>query len=368
LKKSLLLLLGLPKKFRSEVADRLACGMAIILRGSFASFEAEDEWVFIGGLLDMAARYKSGRGFVFDGIASCVEYALPSSPYPLIHLSHSSLTGLERKGDDAKEIDQVGISYEGCCVFSRLLTKFIFGSYEADISMSVPAMLCLEKVYWHLFHLATDYTAIEENEADKNESGEEAIVPVPDEELWKTVTTAFYSICLSPDHETSRQGAECVERFLLNTKCKSVSHATWLAVLDTMSSKQPSIELHDSRMKVYAFLGKLVLLIVPELSADKENWDALTDIVKKMCVICAENLVAGRRGSVSPLFESTVQTVTNLSNVMMMPEFAQDDGFSLWAGESLLAELEKVGANGGAAAMIAARTKPQQPEKEDDNS
>jgi hypothetical protein len=87
-----------------------------------------------------------------------------------------------------------------------------------------------------------------------------------------------------------------------------------------------------------------------------------------MCVICAENLVAGRRGSVSPLFESTVQTVTNLSNVMMMPEFAQDDGFSLWAGESLLAELEKVGANGGAAAMIAARTKPQQPEKEDDNS
>mmetsp|Transcript_20805 Transcript_20805/g.42012 ORF Transcript_20805/g.42012 Transcript_20805/m.42012 type:complete len:92 (+) Transcript_20805:2-277(+) len=77
-----------------------------------------------------------------------------------------------------------------------------------------------------------------------------------------------------------------------------------------------------------------------------------------------ENLHAGRQGSVSPLFERTVQTISNMSNVMSLPDFDKS-GFSQWAGEALLTELENVGACGSSARMLAA-TAPREQEQKDD--
>ena len=64
--------------------------------------------------------------------------------------------------------------------------------------------------------------------------------------------------------------------------------------------------------------------------------------------IVSDNLQAGRASS---LFETTVQTVTNVVNVMSMSGFNEGNeegvNFCNWVGETLLFELEKVGATGG---------------------
>ena len=65
-----------------------------------------------------------------------------------------------------------------------------------------------------------------------------------------------------------------------------------------------------------------------------------------MAGLAEDNLRHGRRGSVSPLFEKTVQTVTYLSNHMQTDDFKGDKEFGAWASEILSAELEKVGAAG----------------------
>jgi hypothetical protein len=125
-----LLTMTLPKSFIREIADRMACGMAIILRASFHFFETANEWNFMGDTLDMLANYSSSREFVFDGIASTVEYAVPT----------------ERESEEDEE-DHPQLSIEACNSLSRILIRFVLGFYKGDLTLTVPAMLCLEKLY-----------------------------------------------------------------------------------------------------------------------------------------------------------------------------------------------------------------------------
>ena len=85
---------------------------------------------------------------------------------------------------------------------------------------------------------------------------------------------------------------------------------------------------------------------MPELSNQKANWSELEDWTICVASIVNDNLQAGRSTS---LFESTVQTVTNVVNVMSMSGFNDGEGvnFCSWVGETLLYELEKVGGCGG---------------------
>uniref|UniRef100_A0A7S1ZBD9 SEC7 domain-containing protein n=1 Tax=Ditylum brightwellii TaxID=49249 RepID=A0A7S1ZBD9_9STRA len=341
LKSSLKLLADLPMEFVKHISDRLACGMAIILRGRFCQLETSDEWNLVGDLLDRAAHFRSGRRFVFDGIASSVDYAL----CPLPEVGSKSTDVL-----DAVENDGVKVTYEGGYILVKLLTYFVFGKYDGDISMRRLAMPRLEKMYWILFHMSVDHSAVDEH--NKPMEG-----MVPDEELWQIVASAFHECSLSDNLDTSRQGVGCMRRFLLTTKPDSMSDVGWITILYSLSSRRPSVEADDVRIEYCDLLGKILLLLLPKLSQRSENWDELTAIVKQTAEVFGENLRAGRRGNVSPLFESTVQTVTNMCNVMSLSEFDGGAGFSQWAGEALLAELEKVGASGGAVMMIAAITR-----------
>ena len=65
------------------------------------------------------------------------------------------------------------------------------------------------------------------------------------------------------------------------------------------------------------------------------------------------NLQSGRA---KPLFETTVQTVTNVVNVLSLSGFNDGEGgnFCAWVGETLLCELERVGACGGETSLMAA--------------
>ena len=339
---ALSLFFGLPPVFIKHIADRLGCGLAVMMQSCYHLFDTDEEWGVVGGLLDIASQHQGGRPFVFNGILSCLRRGIPTLPLlEMNFVNYSSSLTNEERGPD--------MGVEGASLFSRLLTKFVFGSYEMDTFFSVPAMHCLEHVYWYLLILSNDASTLEDV-ASHLERGD---APVPDEDLWQSICMGCYSICLSPDPAAALQGSECLQRFLLNTEIGSVSDFRWISILDTISMRHPPATMQDVRTKLCQLVGKLLLAIIPHLAKRKENWNELTDIINRLAPIVAENLREGRRGSVQPLFETTVETVTNLSNVMSMPEF-DESGFSRWSGETLFAELEKVGACGGDAKLMAA--------------
>jgi hypothetical protein len=300
--------------------------MAIFLSQKFPMFESDDDWIFVGDMLDRLAHFGPGRGFVFDGIANAVE---------------SQMAPSSQKGDA-----KVELTYGGSVVLSRLLIRFIFGRFENDMSLVVPAMMCLENLYRHMVILKRA-DADSESDEDEEDSIEENIDDVPDKDLWQNVAVAFYSVCRSEDPNVSRQGSDCFQRFVMSTDMKSLPEEKWISILFLIVDKQPPVEAHETRVNTFAILCKVLLMTVGFLSKRKMNWDDLNDIISQTADVAAENLQEGRRGTVSPLFESTLQGVTFLSNHMVSSEFEGNKEYGQWASDTLLDELEKVGALGG---------------------
>ena len=323
LRRALNLLLTLPPNFMRYVSDRMSCGMAIFLSQKFPMFESDDEWVFVSDMLDRLAHFGAGRGFVFDGIANAVE---------------SQLAPSSQKGDA-----KVELSFEGSTVLSRLLIRFIFGRFENDMSLVVPAMMCLENLYRHMVILKRS------SNSDDSEEGsiDENIDDVPDKELWQNVAVAFYSVCRSEHRDVSRQGSDCFQRFVMSTDVKSLPEDKWISILFLIVDKQPPVTAHETRVNTFAILCKVLLMTVGFLSKRKSNWDDLNDIIAQTGDVAGENLQEGRKGTVSPLFESTLQAVTFLSNHMVSSEFEGNGEYGQWASDTLLTELEKFGALGG---------------------
>jgi hypothetical protein len=108
----------------------------------------------------------------------------------------------------------------------------------------------------------------------------------------------------------------------------------------------PVIMLQGCRIDSLSLIGRLFLTLMPELSNRKENWAQLEDCTLEVAKMVGENLRSDRS---SPLFEMTVHTVSNMCNVMSMAGFNTGTGinFCSWVGDTLLCELEKVGACGG---------------------
>ena len=325
------LLMDLPPNFTRYVSDRMACGMAIFLSQKFSIVETTTEWSFIGDMLDQLAFFGPGRGFVFDGIANTVE---------------SQLAPSSQSGDDRNLLP-----LEGAKVLAKVLLKFIFGTYQNDMSLCVPAMLCMENLYRHTILLTRSESEVEkDDDSDHNL----ILVDVPDEELWKNIAIAYYSVCRQPDALMSRQGADCFQRFIASTKMSSLPDDTWLTLLHLIVLKQPPVSTEDARVNCCSILAKVLLMCIAHLSGDRDNWEDLSDIVNQMVVLVGENLREGRRGTVSPLFESTLQSITFLSNHMVSEEFTGDAEYGIWVSETLLSELEKVGAGGGSIRQVAA--------------
>lgn len=295
----------LPRAFVRAICDRMACGLAIILRASFLYFQSQ-EWSFMGDTLDALANYPLSRVFVFDGIASTVEYAL-------------SDTHLERKPD---------LTLEGCVVLSRILTRFVLGFYQSDFTLIVPSMLCLEKVYGRKSLLL------------QNGQGHNTGSSVPDLDFWQNVAVAVYSVCRSPDSDMSHEGIECFRRLVLRSAVDQVPGHKWTAIFFLMVNKQPPLTAEVSRSNTFALLGQIMASTVAALSHEAELREDLEDFVNQYACLAEENLQQSRRGN---LFKGTLQTLTYVSNYLVSAEWSGDRDFGRWASEVLLKELEQVG-------------------------
>lgn len=315
----------------------MSCGMAIFLSQKFPLFDSDEEWNFVSDMLDRLAHFGAGRGFVFDGIANAVE---------------SQLTPSSQKGDS-----KVELSYAGSLVLSKLLTRFIFGSYENDMSLVVPAMMCLENLYRHMVVIKR-VTDSDDDDDDEGSIDQNTLVEtVPDKDLWQNVAVAFYSVCRSTDPTVSREGSDCFQRFVMSTEVETLPDNKWIAILFLIVDKQPRAAAHETRINTCSILCKVLLMTVGHLSNNKDNWEDLTDVISQTADVIRENLQEGRNGMVRPLFESTLQAVTFLSNHMVSSEFGGSDEYGQWASETLLAELEKFGAAGGVSRNIEATSK-----------
>ena len=344
-----LLVMSCPRVFIRDIADRMACGLAIILRASFPFFESHNEWTFMGDTLDTLANFANARVFVFDGIASTVECAVPQAK--------------GNKDDDSRS-PQFQLTKEGCGALSRILIRFVLGFYQSDFSLSVPASVCLEKLYRHM-----NVLILEEEAAYKSKKkGKKVKVTeedkknrIPNKDYWQNIAVALYSVCRSPDPEVSRHGYEICQRIILRAPLQEIPVDKWMAILYLMVNKQPPMAADLSRSNTFVLLGNMLMRVLPYLSkrqrpedADEDDEDDdmvdsedLSDLVRQTATLAGDNLRHGRRGRVSPLFEKTLQTVTYLSNHMQTDEWEGEKEFGLWASETLLAELEKVGAAGG---------------------
>jgi len=317
------------------ISDRMACGLAIILRSSFFLFQSQDEWKCIGDLFDMLAIYTAARGLVFDGIASTVEFAVPS----------------EAEGGSLKVYSKLlkekpTLSVVACTTLQRVLFKYIYGAYSGDVSLANPAMACVEKTYKHTVKI---------NQIQHVTKNGGATPPrlVPDEELWYRVAIAFYSVCKSDDPDASKVGWEYFQRHVMSTETEDVEDEKWVTILQLMVSKQPSLDADVSRVHAFSILGQIIVKVLPSLTQRKSNWKVLTEFTKDVAALAETNLRYGRKGGVKPLFQYTLQTVTFLSNHMASPSFGGEKRYSTWASETFLGVLEKVGAAGGSTKNVA---------------
>ena len=328
-------MMTLPRAFIHQLADRMACGMAIILRSSYHHFETPNEWAFMGDTLDMLANFASSRMFVFDGIASTVEYVSPMGEV------------------ESVSEERPGLSKEACSSLSKILIRFVLGFYQHDKSFTVPAIHCLEKVYRYKVDLLLDEaSAFRDGDSHAGDSHAGSVATelishaVPDRELWQNVAVAVYSVCRSPEVEASNQGTECYDRIIVQTPVDEIPDEKWIAILYLMANKQPPPSAVTSRANTLTLLAQILTNVLPKLSQNPENKDDLSDLMGQVSSLIQENLRAGRRGSVSPLFETTRETATALSNTLLSDDWSGESEFGTWAGEAILAELERVGAAG----------------------
>jgi hypothetical protein len=156
----------------------------------------------------------------------------------------------------------------------------------------------------------------------------------------------YNDICLSRDPKTAKTGFESLREVLLSAKVEAISDDQWLAFMRIACTNPPNITLQASRISSLNLIGNLFLMLVPELSNRNENWAQLEECTLEVAKMVGENLRSYRA---TPLFETTVHTVTNMCNVLSVAasNIGQGINFCSWVGETLLSELEKVGACGG---------------------
>jgi hypothetical protein len=92
-------------------------------------------------------------------------------------------------------------------------------------------------------------------------------------------------------------------------------------------------------------------LIIPEVlikmriekNTSEEPVVVAITLMQQVAQLAQDNLRQGRRGSVSPLFELTLETVTELNNLMTTDEWNGEAEFSSWGGDALLPQQPEPG-------------------------
>lgn len=330
----------------------MSCGLAIILRASYQYFEDQQEWSFMNDMLDALAHYETSRVFVFDGIASTVEHAMPNfnpnSNVPSSSCCHVTDTSLPLivSDEDDKNRQPPCLSIEACNVLSRVLIRFVLNYYHGDHSLMVPAMLCLEKVY----RRKVEILLRQQSPPNQDDSPTIDIVSnAPDPDLWQNVAVAIYSVCRSPDAEASTAARKCFQRIVVRTNMDQIDNATWVTMLFLMVHKQPTFISEVSRANTFSVLGQLMLRIVPPLSHQAEYREDMEEFVLQFAALAEENIHSSissnyshdRGGATTTIMlDKTIQTLTYICNHILSDGWDGDREFTVWMNEAFLTPLE----------------------------
>jgi len=326
LRTSLSLILAFPKPYLKHIADRTACGLAIIWRSSFSLFNTPGDLKLIGDMFNTLAHFPLGRGLIFDGIASTIEFTLPSS-------SISNILEYEEKVREKPTL-----TVPACATLRRILFLFIHGEYERDYALATPAVRCIEKLYKHVIQLL-----LIEQKNDTIYGKDQELSSVPDLDLWYNISIAFYTVCTNPDEKISKQGLEACQRHTFIPDMTEVPDSKWTSLINNMISKRPPMISVMPRINSLSIIAQLMVKLFPSMTSREGNWKVLTELTKKVVNIADENLK--NRSSPDILFDLTVTIVTHLSVQLGSPKFGGDKRYCKWASDSFMKILEKNGAS-----------------------
>jgi len=340
-----LVLIHLPKSFLRVMADRMACGLAIIVRSSYQHFDSHNDWTLLGDTLDMLAHYRNSRVFVFDGIASVVEYTL-------VDEEEERKKKKKKRKSKSKELEEIPevpttqkpkppqLTKAASDALCKIMMRFVLGFYQNDTTFSVPGLLCLEKLYGHICVLLEKRKRQQSGNTTTTTTDTADQHPSPD--LWQNVTVAIYSVVRHADYTASKQGLKSFGRIVTGIPVYRLPAEQWINVLFLLVHKQPTSI--DAKSHACMALGQLTAHVLPVLSHDETFRDDLDDFVEQWTGLMREYLRSDRTLT---LFAKTLQTVTYLSNHMVSDEWNGDRLWSTHVSETLLSELEQVGAAGG---------------------
>jgi brefeldin A-resistance guanine nucleotide exchange factor 1 len=348
LRTSLSLISAFPKPYLKHIADRTACGLAIIWRSSFSLFNAPKDLKLISDMFNTLAHFPLGRGLIFDGIASTIEFTLPSS----------SINNILEYEEKVRE--KPTLTIPSCATLQRILFMFIYGEYERDYTLAAPAMRCVEKLYKHVVQVM-----LIEQKNDPIYGKDQELSSVPDVDLWYSISNTFYTVCTNPDEKLSKQGLEACQRHTFVPDMTEIPDSKWTALINTMISKRPPLISVMPRINALSIIAQLMVKLFPSMTTRESNYKVLTDLTKKVVNIADENMA--NRPSPDMLFDLTVTIVTHLSVQLGSPKFGGDRRYCKWASDTFSKVLEKNGAS--KANMIAKEnTADSDVEKDDDES
>lgn len=345
LKTSLSLISEFPKPYLKHIADRTACGLAIIWRSSFSLFSTPKDLKLIGDMFNDLAYFPLGRRLIFDGIASTIEFTLPRS-------SISNILEYEEKVREKPTL-----TIPACATLQRILFMFIYGEYDGDYALAIPAMRCVEKLYKHVVQLM-----LIQQKNDPIRSKDLELSSVPDVELWYGISMAFYTACTNPNEKISKQGLDACQRHTFILDMTEISDSKWTALINNMISRRPPMVSVMPRINALSIIAQLMVKLFPSMTSREDNWKILTELTKSVVNIADENL-KGRR-SPDILFDLTVTIVTHLAVQLGSAKFGGDKRYCKWASDSFTKVLKKNGAV--RANMISKDSSTDDSEKNDD--
>jgi hypothetical protein len=230
----------------------------------------------------------------------------------------------------------------------------VYGAYEKDYSLAIPAMVCMEKTYKHMVMLLHI-----NQKNDPNSDPDLELPSVPDLELWQRTSVAYYSMCNNLDFEISKYGLEGSQRHIFVSDVTEIPDKRWIALLNTMITKQAPISATNARINALSTIAQLMIKVFPSMTTREENWKVLTEITKQVAVIADENMEnRGQSRDFDELFDLTVTIITLLTNQLASPKFGGEKRYCKWASDTFLKVLQKNAATGGIGGGAAVSTKP----------
>ena len=283
---SLALLSFTPHVIYRHLANRIGAGLGVVLRTS--KFTTKEEWGVVLDVADKTCEFRSGRGYIFDGISAAA-------------------------GDCDSLIATVGC--EADVKVMAVLLKFVNGSYQGDLTNCVAAVGIIVSL-WRC--------AVERR--DKLSSS-----------VMIELSKSLRDVSSMAEPAVAKVGCDAMQRALGSIRVEQVDAGGWLKLFQEVLCFPPPIVVDETtgffvneevRVQYTSLVGRLVLLVIPSLlkQGGEKIGGELKEVLSNVAKVMGENVSMGEECF---LTESTIEICTNLANVFAFEEF--DGGLELGA-------------------------------------